>query len=182
MVLWSGFYCWEFFVENYAEHVVYHFGQKISYKIVRHAQIRIGIALDQPSSSILIHQEIKPKKLKEVISITGIEIGPNRHDRIDDEILDPGEDMLFHVELEFRELLPVVFLDVCEGEGVTGLVDSVAVAVDLQAVVGEMDKVVIIIQSIFIRTGPYISLLKHIDLQFAGHQHSYPDIKLSFIV
>ena len=53
--------------------------------------------------------------------------------------------MIFHIKIKFREFRPIISLYMIEAKGVTSFVDSVTVPVDLEAVVCEMDEVVIII-------------------------------------
>ena len=130
-------------VEDEIEHVVEHLWEQVLYEVIRDAQVGVRVDLDQPCAEVLIHEKIVPVELIQVLLFVRVQVDPDRENRVDDQVLDPRNNVLFEPEVQIWELFAVILLQSLVFERVAHLVEAVPVAVDLEAVVGQMDEIVV---------------------------------------
>lgn len=103
------------------------------------------------------------------------------HERVNDQVFHPGNEVLLHCQLVLREVLVQVLLKCFETNSVAFFVHSIVGPMLLQAVVGEMNIVVAIWKTVVIWRGPQVTLLVEEDLVLAGHQSPHTDVKLPLL-
>ncbi len=60
--------------------------------------------------------------------------------------------------------------------------EPVAISMDLEAVVRQVDKVVIVLEGILVGAGAYVALCVHVDLEVVCYEDPYSDVELATFI
>ena len=102
----------------------------------------VGVDFDDPGAEVLVDEEVEAEELEVMWPSLFIKLVLLREYRVYNQIVDPWNYMVPDPEIKLRVLLPEVVLNSLVTERVPVFVDTVAIAVYLKAVVGEVDVVV----------------------------------------
>ena len=84
----------EGFVKSELEGVIHKIRNEAWQVVVNHTKIRVGVDLNQPDPKILIDQKVETHELEAVIELFRIQVVDCRHEAIDDQILDPRQQVI----------------------------------------------------------------------------------------
>ena len=93
-----------------------------------------------------------------------IESLPCRLVNIKHQVLDPPDEMLVNVKFVLWKVLVKVLLENLKANCISIFMFSIVVSILLQAVIGEMHVVVLVLKRVIVRAGPQIALLVVIEL------------------
>ena len=80
---------WNDWVAHNLKHVVDHLGHQIFHILVGSTQIRIIVHFNQPNAKVLIKQEVKTKKLIDILSVIWVHFALDTKEAIDHKVFDP---------------------------------------------------------------------------------------------
>ena len=129
-------------VNYYLKQIIHHLWKQISYEVIRHTKVWIGIDLYQPKSEVLINQEVITKQLETVLSPVWIELVLSSLKRVYYQIFHPWNEVLFDTQMVLRIILIKKTLQYVEAYCVTFLMNSVISTMLLKTIVCKMHIVV----------------------------------------
>jgi hypothetical protein len=108
--------CW---INRQFHQIIEHFGHEIFNVLVWRSQVGIGVNFDEPNTKIFINEEIKSKKFPTIFSIIRIELLSDTEEYIDNDVLDPCDEVLFNVDVEVLKRFIQVPLEVAVAQSIT---------------------------------------------------------------
>ena len=135
----------------------------LTYKAVGSTYVRVSIDLNEPKPEIFIYKEIVAQKLKNILSFIRVKLSFNTLKSINDQILHPWHEVLSHIELMLRVDFIEIVLEIIETDRVTFLMLAIVLSMLLQTVVGQVNIIVTVIQSIIVWWGPEVAFVIHKD-------------------
>ena len=169
-------------VHHQPHHVVHHIRKQPLDEFVRDAEVGVGVALDEPSAEVLIDEEVEAEEFEGVLALVLQERLLCAEDGVNDQIPHPGDEVLPHIYIMLRPLLIEVGLELLETQGVPVLELPVIVSVLLEAVIGKMHIVILIIHVVAKGRGPQVAVFIHENVDIRGHYHPHADIEFPPLV
>ena len=120
--------------------------------------------------------------------LSQVQLLPGRENRVDDDVFHLWNHVLLDVDLEVPVLFVQKGLELWKGNGIADLVlAECRLVLDLQAVVGEVDHNVLIVDVVFTTGGPQIALVEKVDVEMGRvvgnvEKGPHPDVKLPLLV
>ena len=139
------------------------------------------IHLDQPNSEVFVEQEIESKEFKAVMTVAGVHFLLNAEEGVEDDVLYPGQEQIFNVEIVLRKVLVQVLLQVVIVECVSFLMLSVSISFHLEALIGQVHKVVFILQVVGGAAGSQIAVPVEENSEVIRNDSPDPDVELASI-
>ena len=141
---------WESFVKSKLECVIHKIRDESWEVIVNHTKIRVRVDLNEPDPKILIDQKVETHELETIFELLRIQVINCRNEAVDDEILDPRQQVILPGDLVLGEGQVEPGLKLGEGQLVAFLKLLIVVGELLVAVVRQMHKLIFVIQGVLI--------------------------------
>lgn len=127
-------------IEAHPQYVLYHVGDQPLQDRGGQLQAGVGVDLDQPGLEVLVHHEIQPKQLEVLVPVLPIKGNPGGLHSHAGNFLHFWDQDVVQVENPSEAGQPIeVPLQLVEAKLIALLEVAVAVSVDLDGVVGEVD-------------------------------------------
>ena len=90
--------------------------------------------------------------------------------------------MILKPEVQIWKFFSKVIFEYLIGEGVASLVETIAITMDLQTIIRQVNVIVIALECVLIAACSNIPISAHVDLKVVSHQHQNSDIELSVFI
>ena len=125
-------------VHSKSNDILLHFWHQLLNILIGHAQIWVGVDLDEPHPKVFIYQKIKAKQLEAVLPIVWIQLLSNAEECIDYDVLHSLHEMLFNIDIMLFKLLIQVLLKVVIAQSISFFMGSIRVQLVLETLISKM--------------------------------------------
>ena len=169
-------------IHRYFDRVIDHLRHKNLHVFAWCAQVRIRIDFNQPYPEVFVEQKVEPKNFKAISAIVRVHLVPHGQEAVYNDVFHSWHKVLLNSETVLGVLGRQVLLKLFEGQRVAFLVSAVAVELYLQALIGQMNSLVIVAGVVGGARGSKVALTVDIDAVVVSDERPNANVELALLV